>query len=253
MKIPLFNNCLEGKRALVTGASRGLGQAICQTFAACGADVAFNFGSDREGAENTERQISAYGKQAKSFQVSVLDAAALSNMAKQIEQDWGGIDILVNNAGVSQPYPFAMLEEEDWDELMDINVKGTYLATRAVARGMIRRRQGVILNMSSIAGVRMIENTPVHYATSKAAVKGFTQSLSKELSRFGIRVNCLAPGLLEDGMGKNIPEHHLQEYLFHNALGRLGKLSEIAECAAFLVSDLNSYMNGETIVIDGGL
>lgn len=135
---------------------------------------------------------------------------------------------------------------------MDINVKGTFLTSRAVLPGMIRRKSGVILNLGSLAGARMLE-APVHYCASKAAVKGLTQAMAKELARYRIRVLCLAPGLLDDGMGRNIPETSLAEYLKHCALGRLGTLDEAARFAAFLVSDRNTYMNGETVVLDGGV
>jgi len=136
--------------------------------------------------------------------------------------------------------------------VMDTNVKGTFLTTRAVLRGMFRRKAGVILNLGSLAGARMIE-APVHYYTSKAAIKGFTEVLAKEVARYKVRVLCLAPGLLEGGVGKNLPDHKLADYLQHCALGRRGTFAEVAKFAAFLVSDGNSYMNGETILMDGGV
>jgi NAD(P)-dependent dehydrogenase (short-subunit alcohol dehydrogenase family) len=117
---------------------------------------------------------------------------------------------------------------------------------------MLRRKRGSILNIGSLAGIRLIES-PVHYAASKAAIKGFTQALAKEMARSNIRVNCLAPGLLEEGVGQNLPEHRLKDYLKHVSLHRLGTLAETARCAAFMVSDRNGYMNGETLVLDGGL
>jgi NAD(P)-dependent dehydrogenase (short-subunit alcohol dehydrogenase family) len=243
---------LSGKRALVTGASRGLGRALCEVFASLGADVAFNYSSDREGAEQTLEGIRSKGKRGIASQTSVLDEAGLNRMVKQIEEQWGGVDILVNNAGVSQPLPLPLMEESDWDLVMDVNAKGHFLVSRAVLRGMIRRRSGAILNVSSLAGLRLIE-APVHYAASKAAIKGFTQALAKEVARYHVRVNCLAPGLLEEGVGQSLPEHRMQEYLRHVSLHRVGTLDEVARFAAFLVSDANSYMNGETILMDGGL
>jgi 3-oxoacyl-[acyl-carrier protein] reductase len=135
---------------------------------------------------------------------------------------------------------------------MDVNVKGAFLTARAVLKGMIRRRGGVILNIGSLAGVRMID-APVHYCASKAALKGLTQALAKEVARYQIRVLCLAPGLLEDGVGRNLPEHRLADYVKHCALSRVGTFAEVARFAAFLVSDANSYMSGETVVMDGGL
>jgi len=239
---------LTDKVALITGGSRGLGAALARTFSNAGARVAFSYNRDEEGARSTLAACAG----AKSFRCSVLDVAATEAMIGEIERDWGGIDILVNNAGVSQNMPLALMEEEDWDRVMDINVKGTFLTSRAVLRGMIRRKRGVVLNIGSLVGVRMIE-APIHYCASKAAVKGLTEALAKEVARYGIRVLCLAPGLLEDGVGRNLPEHRLADYLKHCSLSRLGGLDEVARFAAFLVSDLNGYMSGETVVMDGAL
>jgi 3-oxoacyl-[acyl-carrier protein] reductase len=144
------------------------------------------------------------------------------------------------------------MEEEDWDRVMDVNVKGTFLTSRAALRGMIRRKRGVVLNVGSLVAVRMME-APVHYCASKAAIKGLSEALAKEVARYGIRVLCLAPGLLEDGVGRNLPDYRLADYLRHCSLGRVGGLAEVARFAAFLVSDANSYMSGETLVIDGGV
>jgi NAD(P)-dependent dehydrogenase (short-subunit alcohol dehydrogenase family) len=243
---------LEGKRVLITGASRGLGRAMALEFAREGARVAFTWSRDEQGATETLAKLQAITPDARSFKASVLDTPATEALLQDLEKSWGGLDVLVNNAGITQPLPIALLEEEDWDRVMDVNVKGTFLTTRAALRGMIRRKAGVILNVGSLAGTRMIE-APVHYYTSKAAVKGFTEVLAKEVARYQIRVLCLAPGLLDDGVSKNLPEHRLADYLKHDALGRVGTCEETAKVAAFLVSDRNSYMNGETVVVDGGL
>jgi 3-oxoacyl-[acyl-carrier protein] reductase len=239
---------LAGKTALITGGSRGLGRALVETFTGEGARVAFSYARDDEGAKGT----AAAAPGARAFRVSVLDAPGTEAMIAEVEQAWGGIDVLVNNAGVSQNLPLALMEEDDWDHVMDINVKGTFLTSRAALRGMIRRRRGVVLNIGSLVAVRMME-APVHYSASKAAIKGLSEALAKEVARYGIRVLCLAPGLLEDGVGRNLPDYRLADYLKHCSLGRLGKLDEVARCAAFLVSDANSYMSGETVVIDGGV
>lgn len=240
---------LDGKRVLITGASRGLGRSLCETFDAEGATVAFTFTRDQEGAA---RVLQACGPRTRAFKASVLDTAATQAMVNELEKEWGGIDILVNNAGITQILPFALIDEDDWDHVMDINVKGTFLTSKAVAAGMVRRKAGVILNIGSLAGSRMIQ-APVHYCASKGAIKALTQAMAKELARYNIRVLCLAPGLLDEGMGKNVPETGLAEYLRHCSLGRIGTLEEVARTAAFLVSDQNSYMNGETILVDGGL
>jgi 3-oxoacyl-[acyl-carrier protein] reductase len=239
---------LAGKTALITGGSRGLGRALVETFTSEGARVAFSYARDDEGARGT----AAAAPGARAFRVSVLDTPGTEAMIAEVEQAWGGIDVLVNNAGVSQNLPLALMEEDDWDHVMDINVKGTFLTSRAALRGMIRRKRGVVLNIGSLVAVRMME-APVHYSASKAAIKGLSEALAKEVARYGIRVLCLAPGLLEDGVGRNLPDYRLADYLKHCSLGRLGKLEEVARCAAFLVSDANSYMSGETVVIDGGI
>ena len=243
---------LPGKRVLVTGASRGLGRAICERFVLEGARVAFTWTRDEAGAVATLDALRADGGEARAFRCSVLDVTGTTAMVAELEREWGGLDILVNNAGITQAVPFALLEEEDWDRVMDVNVKGTYLTSRVVVRGMIRRRSGVILNVSSLAGVRMLE-APVHYYTSKAAIKGFTEALAKEVAPRGVRVLCLAPGLLEGGLSGGLPEHRLAAYVKHCALRRVGSFEEVAGVAAFLVSDLNGYMVGETVVADGGL
>lgn len=243
---------LAGKSALVTGGSRGLGRAIVLALAEAGARVAFTYRRDAEAAAEAAAAAEAFGVEVRSYQASVLDSAATDKAVRAIEADWEGLDILVNNAGVTQALPFALLDEEDWDLVMDTNIKGVYLTTRAALRGMIRRKAGAILNIGSLAGVRIIE-APVHYCASKAAVVGFTQGLAKEMARYNIRINCLAPGLLEGGVGKKLPDYKLEDYLKHCALGRVGTFAEVARFAAFLVSDANPYMSGETVVMDGGL
>lgn len=243
---------LNNKIALVTGASRGLGRELCSVFAREGATVAFNYTRSLEDAEITLEAIRAHGGMGLAFQTNVLDKKGVWEMVRAIEKDAGTIDILVNNAGVGQVVPLALMEEEDWDRMLDIHTKGAFIVTQAVLRGMVRKKQGRILNISSLAGVKMIE-APVHYSAAKAALKGFTESLAKEIGRYGITVNCLAPGVLESGVSHNLPKARLDEYLRHCALGRVGTHQEVAEVAAFLVSERNSYMTGATIVLDGGV
>ena len=243
---------LEGKVALVTGGSRGLGRAICDVLAREGADVCFNYARNDVEAANVVKRIEGHGRRAASYKCSVLDRAALAAMVTDIEAKFGRIDILVNNAGVTQVMPFALIEEDDWDLVMDINVKGTFLVTHAVARGMIRQKKGKILNVSSLAGITLIK-APVHYATSKAAIHGFTMSLSKELARYNIHVNGIAPGLLDEGVGTYLNAEQNQDYMKHCSLGRPGTCPEIAEMVAFMVSDRCSYLSGTTILADGGL
>ena len=244
---------LRGRLALVTGGSRGLGQAICQVLAREGADVAFNYHASVEQAQQTLALIQGHGARGWAFQVSVLDKPAVWQMVRDVEAQAGRpIDLLINNAGVGQVVPLALMEEEDWDRVMDTNVKGAFIVTQAVLRGMIHQRRGHILNIGSLAGVKML-HAPVHYAAAKAALKGFTEALAKEVGRYGILVNCLAPGILEGGVSRNVPPQKLAQYTAHCALGRIGTLQETAELVAMLVSDRNTYMHGATIIVDGAV
>src|SRR6185503_5048386 len=183
----------------------------------------------------TRTEAADLGVDARMFRADAADSAQTEGVLRELEAAWGGLDVLVNNAAITQNLPLALLEEEDFDRVMRVNVKGTFLTSRAALRGMIRRKSGVIVNIGSLAGARMIE-APIHYTTSKAAIIGMTEAIAKEVARHGIRVVCLAPGLLEDGLGRNLPDHRLADYLKHNALGRVGTLDEVARYAAFLVS-----------------
>jgi NAD(P)-dependent dehydrogenase (short-subunit alcohol dehydrogenase family) len=243
---------LEGKAALVTGATRGLGRQIARTLAREGADVAFNYVRSDAEAVALVAEVEALGRRALPFKVSVLDKAGVGDMVLSVERAWGAVDVLVNNAGVGQVVPLVLMEEEDWDRMLGVNVKGAFLVSQAVLRGMIRRRRGRIINISSLAGVKMMQ-APVHYAAAKAALRGLSEALAKEVGRYGVTVNCLAPGILEEGVSVNLPAAKREDYLKNCALGRVGTFAEIAEVAAFLASDRNSYMNGATVVLDGAV
>ena len=247
-----MSKLLEGRIALVTGGSRGLGRALCLTLAREGAAVAFNYTRSDEDAAAVLAGIEAAGVKGWSFKTSVLDKPGMVELVKTVERDVGVIDILVNNAGVAQVVPLALMEIDDWDRVMDTNVKGAFIATQAVLRGMVRVKRGHVLNIGSLAGIKMMQ-APVHYATAKAALRGFTEALAKEIGRYGITVNCIAPGVLDEGVSDHLPPNRRDEYLRHCALRRLGRLDEAAEVVAFLASERNSYMNGATVVVDGGV
>ncbi|MBA3458912.1 MAG: SDR family NAD(P)-dependent oxidoreductase [Deltaproteobacteria bacterium] len=241
-----------GRVAFVTGGSRGLGRAICKTLAREGAFVAFNYLKHDEDAAATVAAIEAAGGRASAHKVSVLDKPGLTELAKSLDKLHGKIDILVNNAGYGQVVPLALMEESDWDEMLDTHVKGAFLSTQAVLRTMVREKYGRIVNVGSLAGIKMMQ-APVHYATAKAALKGFTESLAKEVGRYGITVNCVAPGILDEGVSDHLPPGRKEEYLRHCAARRVGKLSEAADMIAFIASERASYTNGATLVVDGAV
>jgi NAD(P)-dependent dehydrogenase (short-subunit alcohol dehydrogenase family) len=243
---------LAGKTAFITGGSGALGQALVRVFAREGCAVAFSYLSGAELAAGLAEELTATGHRVAAWPLDVTDRAACGALAQQIEREFGSVDILVNNAGIAQIMPFAMIEEDDWDHTLDVNVKGMFLVTKAFARGMIRRKAGAVVNMGSLAGLRMLE-VPVHYATAKSAVLGFTVALAREWGRYGIRVNAVAPGMLRGGVGLQVPEKQRDEYNHYCALSRAGEPAEAAELVAFLASDRASYINGQVILIDGGI
>jgi len=234
---------------LVTGGSRGFGRAIGLACVKEGARVAFSYAKNEAAANETKALL---GEGTLAFRANAWEPAETDAMVREIEQAWGGIDILVNNAAVTQNLPLALMEDDDFDHVMRVNVKGVFVTSRAVLKGMIRRKSGVIVNIGSLAGVRMIE-APIHYCASKAAVVGLTQAMAKEVARHHVRIVCLAPGLLEDGLGKNLPEHRLTDYLKHCAAGRVGTFDEVAQACVFLASDDASYVLGATLLMDGGV
>jgi 3-oxoacyl-[acyl-carrier protein] reductase len=242
---------LEGKKAIVTGGSRGIGRALCEIFAREGADVAFNSNVSDERAAATVDQIQSHGRRGLSYKVSVTDRPGIIKMVRQIHEEFGQIDILVNNAAINRGDMFATTTEKAWDEVIDTNVNGVFNVTKPIFKYMIRQRAGSILNLTSIGAIRSLP-TAVHYATSKAAIIGFTKCLSREAAAFGITVNAIAAGIFDTDLSDALPDRLLQMHQFWCAKGRRGHPEELAEFAAFMVSDRNSYMNGEVVTVDGG-
>jgi 3-oxoacyl-[acyl-carrier protein] reductase len=242
---------LEGKRAFVTGGTRGIGAAICEVFAREGADVAFNYGSRDDLAEETKAKIEGHGRQGKSFKISVTDRLGLKRLTRELVEAWGGIDILINNAAINRGDNFATTTDRAWDEVINTNVGSLFAVTKPIYKQMIRQRKGSILNITSIGALRALP-TSVHYATSKAAMIGFTKCLSREAGTFGVKVNAIAAGIFDTELASALPERLLQMHSFWASAGRLGRPSELAEYAAFMVSDRNSFMNGEIVIVDGG-
>lgn len=243
---------LEGKRCLITGGSRGLGRAIARTFAEAGAKVAFTFSRNSEDAEEARAQIAQAGCEPLVFRGSVSDAKHAQETVSKLVETWGGLDVLVNNAGPTQMLPIALLEEADWDTVMNTNVKGAYLFSRAALKSMIRAKRGHILNIGTFASERIVE-IPIHYAAAKSALRGLTEAMAREVGRYNIQVNLLVPGLMDGGLTRSLPKHRIDEYLSQCPMGRLGTVEELAEAVVFLVSDANSFMTGSKVIFDGGL
>jgi len=232
---------------LVTGGSGAVGGAIVRRFRRDNRLVAFTYHENAAAADALQEETGAAA-----FQADLTVSDQVRNVVAAINEQFGAVEVLVNNAGATQVMPFALIEEEDWDLMMAANLKSMFLVTREVARGMIARKHGAIVNIGSLAGHRLLE-VPVHYAAAKAGVSGFTLALAKELSRYRIRVNSVVPGLLSDGVGKMVPEKELQDYMRFCASGRVGTPDEVAEVVAFLAGDEARYVNAQNLFVDGGL
>lgn len=239
---------LAGKIAFVSGGTGYIGTEICRTLARYGAQVIFSYHGNEEKAGALVKELNG----ARAVQLNFRDAKQITGTIETLYKEINRIDILVNNAAVSQVMPFAMLEEEDVDLAIDINMKGPIFLTKAVVRGMIRNKSGVIVSMGSIAGERVLA-VPIMYAMTKASISGFTYALAPELKKFGIRVNSVVPGLLDGGVAQGVPGDLKTEFMKHCAAGRPGTAQEVAEVVAFLASDKASYINGQAIHVNGGI
>ena len=243
---------LEGKHAFVTGGTRGIGAAICEVFAREGADVAFCYHSREDLADKVKQKIEALGRKCLAFKVSVTDRPGMKAVVRELKEAWGFVDILVNNAAVNKADYFVTTTDRSWDWVIDTNVNSLFAVTKPFYKQMVKKRKGTILNISSIGAISSLP-TSVHYATSKAAMIGFTKCLSREAAQFGIAVNAIAAGIFDTDLGNTLPEHLLSAHEGWVSRGRLGEPHELAEFAAFMVSDRNSYMNGEVVIVDGGV
>src|SRR2546422_6106571 len=204
---------LEGKRAFITGGTRGIGAALCDVFAREGADVAFNYNSRDDLASEVTQKIEGHSRRARSFKVSVTDRFGMKHLTRELVQEWGGLDILVNNAAINRGDNFATTTDRAWDEVIHTNVDSLFAVTKPIYKQMIRQRQGKILNITSIGAMRALP-TAVHYATSKAAVIGFTKCLSREAATFGVTVNAIAAGIFDTELAHELPERLIQMHQF---------------------------------------
>ena len=243
---------LDGKVALVTGASRGIGKGIATKFAEQGAHVAFTYRSSVEKAQALEQELQAHGIQAKGYQSDAADFGAAEDLIKQITNDFGGLEVVVNNAGVTKDNLLMRMNEEQWDEVINTNLKSIFNISKFAVKPMMKNKKGSFIHISSIVG---LQGNPgqSNYAASKAGIVGFSKSLAKELGSRNIRSNVLAPGFIETEMTGELDEETLKKWKEIIPLQRPGQVQDVADTAVFLASDMSAYVTGQTLSVCGGM
>ena len=243
---------LEGKNALVTGGSRGIGRAICIRLAAMGAHVYINYVSNPDAARDTQKVITDAGGIADILAFNVADAAEAQDAIRQLIKEAGSLDILVNNAGITRDGLMARMKEEDWDAVLDTNLKGSFICAKAAARSMMKKRWGRIVNISSVIGFAGNAGQ-VNYASAKAGMQGLTKSMAREFATRNITVNAVAPGYIVTDMTRDLPEEIQEKIKAEIPLASLGNPEDVAGAVAYLVSDDGAYVTGNTIHVNGGM
>ncbi len=243
---------LKGKHALVTGASRGIGRTIALEFAKHGANVAVNYAGSEDKAKEVVEEIKQYGVEAFPIQADVSDEASVKKMVKEVIGTFGGLDILVNNAGINRDNLLMRMKEEEFDEVININLKGVFLCTKAVTRQMMKQRGGRIINVASIVGVAGNPGQ-ANYVAAKAGVIGLTKTTAKELASRNILVNAVAPGFITTDMTDALTDEQKEAMLEMIPLARFGEPEDVAKVVRFLASEDAAYLTGQTIHIDGGM
>ena len=243
---------LKGKTAVVTGASRGIGRAIALALAKAGANIAVNYTSNSAAAENVVKEIEDLGVSAIAIKADVSKADEVENLVNIVLNKYNSIDILINNAGITRDNLIIRMSEEEFDEVINTNLKGAFVCTKAISKVMIKQRSGKIINVSSVVGI--IGNAgQSNYSAAKAGLIGFSKSMARELSKRGITVNAVAPGYIETDMTAAIPEKAKEEFMKNIPLGRAGRPEDIANAILFLSSEYSDYITGQVINIDGGM
>lgn len=243
---------LKGKVAIITGATRGIGKGIAMKFAKEGADIAFTYVSSSAAAAEVEKELAQFGIKAKGYQSNAGDLASTEKLVEQVIADFGNIDIVVNNAGITKDGLLMRMSEENWDDVININLKSVFNMTKAVLKTFLKNRNGVIINMSSVVGVQGNAGQS-NYAASKAGIIGFTKSVAQELGSRNIRSNAIAPGFIATEMTDALDEKVVSQWLEDIPLKRAGTTEDVANTALFLASDLGAYINGQVISVCGGM
>ena len=243
---------LENKTALITGASRGIGRGIAQTFVEQGCAVAFTYSSNSEAAETLVQELNTAGVQVKAYQSNAADFEAAQKLVDDVLADFGSLDILINNAGITKDNLLMRMGEEDFDKVIEVNLKSVFNMTKAVQRTFLKQRQGSLIHMSSVVGVKGNAGQ-ANYAASKAGIIGFSKSVALELGSRNIRSNVIAPGFIETEMTAKLSEEVVQGWRDGIPLKRGGKPTDVANACVFLASDLSSYITGQVLHVDGGM
>ncbi|HBP45693.1 MAG TPA: 3-oxoacyl-[acyl-carrier-protein] reductase [Flavobacteriales bacterium] len=243
---------LQGKVAIITGASRGIGKAIAQEFVSQGAILAFTYRSSEEKAQALEAELTSNGGTVRGFKSDASDMKQAEVLVNEVVKAFGTVDIVVNNAGITDDTLLMRMNEEQWDRVIDVNLKSCFALTKAVMRTMLKSRSGSIINVSSVVGVQGNAGQ-ANYAASKAGILGFTKSVALELGSRNIRCNAIAPGFIETEMTAALDEATVQGWRDAIPLKRGGQPKDVAQLCTFLASDMSSYITGQTICIDGGM
>ena len=243
---------LKGKTAIITGASRGIGRGIARVFAEHGADLAFTFSNSATPAAVLEKELALLGTRVKSYQSNAADFEAAQQLVANVLEDFGKIDILVNNAGITKDNLLMRMGEEDFDKVIEVNLKSVFNMTKAVQRTMLKQRKGSIINMSSVVGVKGNAGQ-TNYAASKAGIIGFSKSVALELGSRNIRSNVIAPGFIETEMTDKLDSEIVAQWRAGIPLKRGGSPEDIANACVFLASELSAYITGQTLHVDGGM
>ena len=243
---------LKGKTAIITGASRGIGRGIARVFAEHGADLAFTFSNSATPAAVLEKELTLLGTKVKSYQSNAADFEAAQQLVANVLEDFGKIDILVNNAGITKDNLLMRMGEEDFDKVIEVNLKSVFNMTKAVQRTMLKQRKGSIINMSSVVGVKGNAGQ-TNYAASKAGIIGFSKSVALELGSRNIRSNVIAPGFIETEMTDKLDSEIVAQWRAGIPLKRGGSPEDIANACVFLASELSAYITGQTLHVDGGM
>ncbi|MEJ6754015.1 MAG: 3-oxoacyl-[acyl-carrier-protein] reductase [Flavobacteriales bacterium] len=243
---------LEGKTAIITGGSRGIGKGIALVFAQHGANIAFTYSSSVESAKSLEKELSIHGVKIQSYQSNAADYNESQDLVENVLTDFGSIDILVNNAGITKDNLLMRMGEEDFDKVIEVNLKSVFNMTKAVQRTMLKQRKGSIINMSSVVGVKGNAGQS-NYAASKAGIIGFSKSIALELGSRNIRSNVIAPGFIETEMTAKLDEKTVDIWRNSIPLKRGGSPEDVANACVFLASDLSAYITGQILNVDGGM